>query len=316
MARLKDLDERIDGYLQFLKEVYFETDPQQGEESEVAKHELAQLAVEKVWYLQGKLLGWAQAHLTGYSILSENPALVSFLEEKLGYQLDEDSHELEQIGLLYNFNPPDDDDPALLRMESLLNEFKARYPGDEEVLLTATAMRRTIRELLMSRCADNSYWRFDLQNSLAALNKGEVDDLAMPSLGKRQGLPYSLNRWKLEALRQVRFRVGKGYKKYRALEEVGEAIGQSLETLRSWEKELEKSRDEAVDLYCSELAGIFDRHFSGDHDASAPNMEDFESWRGLNHAEHAEYLHRLIAKIKLEDIRSAIRHFRQKKNGG
>jgi hypothetical protein len=315
MARLTDIDEWLEGHLQFLKEDYFETDPDRGEESEIAKHEFAQMAVEKLWYLQGKLLSWAQAHLTGHSILSENPELVSFLEEKLGYEIHEDCHVLEQLGLVYNFNPPNPDDPALERMKALLEEFNALHPGDGEIILPASAMRRTIRELLMSRCADNSYWRFDLQHSLAALNEGEVDTLATPSPGKRQGLPYSLNRWKLEALRQVRFRVGKGYKKYRALDEVSQAIGQSPETLRSWEKDLEKSHDRAIDLYCSELAGFFDRYFSGDNTAIAPEAEEFETWRGLNHVEHAKYLHKVIAETTIEDVRDAIRRFRQKENG-
>lgn len=315
MARLKDLDEWIDPYLQFLKEVYFETDPEKGENREIAKHELAQLAIENFWYLQGKLLGWAQAHLTGHSILKENPELVGFLEERLGYLLHEDSHELEQIGLLYNFNPPDDECPALRRMEELLTEFGVSYLGEGNALLTPAAMRRTIRELLMSRCADNSYWRHDLQNSLDALNEGEVDELFTPTPGKRQGLPYSLNRWKLEALKQVRFRIGKGYKKYRALEEIGEAIGQSPETLRTWEKALRKNTDREVNLYCSELAGIFDPHFSGDQDAPIPSIEDYDSWRGMNYVDHARYLHRNIVKRKLEDIRDAINHFRQKENG-
>lgn len=315
MARLDDLDEWIDGHLQFLKDVYFETDPEQGEKSEVAKHELAQLAVEKFWFMHGKLLSWAQAHLTGHSILSENPELVSFLEERLGHPLHEDSHALEQLGLVYNLNPPDVDDPALERMFVLLAEFNARRPSDNKVVLTQSAMRATILELLMSRCADNSYWRHDLQHSLAALNDGEVDRLSTPTPGKRQGLPYSLSQWKLEALRQVRFRIGKGYKKYRALEEVGQAIGQSPETLRSWEKSLQKSRDREIDLYCSELAGLFDRHFSGDENAPAPNVEEFGSWRGSNHMEDARYLHRIIVKRHLDEIRDAIRHYRQKESG-
>src|SRR5271157_2568728 len=229
MARLDDLDDRIDGYLRFLKEVYYETDPNKGQDAETAKHELAQLAIERFWYLHGKLLSWAQAHMTGYCILSENPKLVGFLEEKLGYEINEDSHVLEHIGLQYNYNPPDDEDNNLKQTLALLEEFNAQNPGDEELILTPSAICATIRELLMSRCADNSYWRHDLQHSLAALNEGEVDELAQPSPGRHQGLPFSLNRWKLEALRQVRFRVGKGYKKYRALEEVGKAIGQSPE---------------------------------------------------------------------------------------
>lgn len=312
MARLPDLDEWLEGHLQYLKEAYFETDPARGEEAEVAKHELAQLAVEKFWYMHGKLLSWAQAHLTGYAILSESPELLGFLEEKLGHELHQDSHVLEQLGLVYNFNPPDPFDPAFERMGALLEEFKALHPGEGEIILPPSAMRYAIKELLMSRCADNSYWRMDLQESLAALNEGEVDDLATPSPGRRQGLPYSLKRWKLEALRQVRFRIGKGYKKYRALEEVGEAIGQSPETLRSWEKELEKSPDREIDLRCSELAGFFDNHFSGDDAATAPDAEEFETWRGTNHADLAKHLHRLIVTRPLGEIREAIRWFRHK----
>ena len=316
MARPKDLDEWIDGHLQFLKEVYFETDPEQGEESELAKHELAQLAVEKLWYMQGKLLGWAQAHLTGYSILSENPELVSFLEERLGYPLHEDSHALEQLGLVYNLNPPDRDDPALQRMEVLLEEYNALHPGDDEVILTASAMRRTIRELLMSRCADNSYWRHDLQDSLAALNDGEIDGLATPSPGKRQGLPYSLNRWKLEALRQVRYRIGWGMKKYRALEEVGQGIGQSPETLRDWEKELERSHDRAVDLFCSELAGRFRAHFKGENEMVSPDGDEYDSHRGVNHLDQARYLLPTIESRTFEEIKAKIFQYRQKKTDG
>jgi hypothetical protein len=263
MARLDDLDDWVDGYLQFLKEAYFETDPRKGGTAEIAKHELAELAIEKFWYLHGKLLSWAQAHMTGYSILSENPQLTGFLEDKLGYKLTEDSHILEQIGLIYNFNPPDPEDRALAETEALLEEFNALNPGVEELILTPNALRRLIRELLMSRCADNSYWRHDLQHSFAALNEGEVDELAQPSAGRHRGLPYSLNRWKLEALRQVRFRVGRGYKKYRALEEVGAVIGQSPEALRAWEKHLKRSKDRSIDLYCSELAGRYDSYFRG-----------------------------------------------------
>ena len=113
MAQLDDLDDWIDGYLRFLRDVYYETDPNKGQDSEIAKHELAQLAIERFWYLHGKLLSWAQAHMTGYCILSENPSLVGFLEEKLGYEINEDSHLLEHIGFQYNFNPPDGEDNAL-----------------------------------------------------------------------------------------------------------------------------------------------------------------------------------------------------------
>jgi hypothetical protein len=314
MARLNDLDDWIDVYLRYLKEAYYETDPNKGEDGEIAKHELAGLAIEKFWYLHGKLLSWAQAHMTGYSILSENPKLVSFLETKLGYEITEDSHILEQIGLVYNYNPPDREDKALNDAGALLEEFNAQNPGDEELILTPNALRRLISELLMSRCADNSYWRHDLQHSMGALNEGEVDELAQPSPGRHQGLPASLNRWKLEALRQVRFRIGQGYKKYRALEEVGKAIGQSPEALRPWEKELERSRDRSVDLYCSELAGRYDQHFQGIENVEIPEAETDIRHRGLSNFEHAKYLHKVITDRQLPEIRDRIRHYRSVKS--
>lgn len=316
MARLSDLDDWTDQYIQFLKNVYFETDPRNGAESEMGKHTIAQLAIENFWYLHGKLLGWAQAHLTGYSILIENPKLADFLEEKLGHPLTEDSHELEQIGLAYNLNPADCNDPALERMNNLLDEFSSLHADGDEVILTTPAMRQTIIELLMSRCADNSYWRGDLQQTLAALNEGQADPLAIPSPGKRQGRPHSLNEWKQKALRHVHFLIGKGYKKYRALEEIGDAIGQSPETLRTWEKELRNSYDRAKELDCCELAGRFDSHFRGDDGAQMPNIDDFEDWRGVNDIIYAQNLHREIAKTKLDSIRDEIRRFRQKESGG
>jgi hypothetical protein len=316
MARLNDLDDEIDRHLRFLKEVYYETDPNKGQDNEIAKHQLAQLAIERFWYLHGKLLSWAQAHMTGYCVLSENPKLLGFLEEKLGYEINEDSHVLEQVGLQYNYNPPDREDKALEQTLALLEEFNTQNPGNEELILTPSAIRATIRELLMSRCADNSYWRHDLQYSLAALNEGEVDELARPSPGRRQGLPFSLNRWKLEALRQVRFRVGKGYKKYRALEEVGKAIGQSPEALRTWEKELERSRDRSVDLYCSELAGRYDRHFQGAENMEIPKTETYIFHRGLSNFDHARYLHENINDRQLSEIRDRIKRYRNAKSGG
>ena len=313
MARLDDIDEWIDGYLSFLKEVYYKTDPNKRENAENSKLELARLAIERFWYLQGKLLSWAQAHLTGYCILSENRGLVSFLEEKLGCKITEDSHILEQIGLQYNWNPPDHEDEELARTLELLEEYNQANPGDEELIFTPNAKRALIRELLMSRCADNSYWRFDLQNSLAALNEGEVDELACPSPGKRQGLPFSLKRGKLEAVRQVRFRVGKGYKKYRALEEVGQAIAQSPEALRTWEKELEKSRDRSIDLYCSELAGIYDLDFQGKEKMTISETENYGWHRGLSNFERAKYLHRQITERTMDEIRENIKRYRNAK---
>jgi transcriptional regulator with XRE-family HTH domain len=316
MARLKGIEETVDLYLKTLLEFYRDTDPAKGPDDQYSKHAMAELAIERFWYLQGKLMSWAQAHMTGYAILCETPGLSEFLENKLGHEIDEDSHVLEQIGLVYNYNPPDCEDPELLRVHDLLEEFADSELGDNERLLGPQAMRRFIVELLMSRCADNSYWRFDLQSSLRALNEGETDVLATPLRERRQGKPFTLNQWKLEALRQVHFRVGGGIKKYRALEEVGDAIGQSPETLRAWEKSLRRSPDRDNDLYCSELAGQFKDSLDGKPLWELEQLEEYGWHRGTHNLARTRLLYKVITELSLDEIRQRISHYRQKESGG
>lgn len=315
MARLEDIDETVDRYLKTLLAYYRDTDPAKGPDEEFSKHAMAEHAIEVFWYLHGKLMSWAQAHMTGYAILSENPGLVEFLELKLGLEIDEDSHVLEQIGLLYNYNPPDDQDPDLLQMQALLEEFGELAHDEDKRFLDSQAIRRLIVEIMMSRSADNSYWRHPLQYSLKALNDGEHDTLSTPLPGKRQGQPFSLARWKQEALRQVYFRIGAGMKKYRALEEVGAGIGQSPETLRAWEKELRQSLDRANDLYCSELAGKLGDSLKGPPNLELEEMEDYGWHRGVHSLVNAKLLYDRIKELTLDEIREHIRRYREKKTG-
>ncbi|WP_420408448.1 hypothetical protein [Hoeflea sp.] len=316
MARLNDIEEITSDYLETLLAHYRRTDPAKGSDNKRSKHKMAEHAINVFWHLQGKLMSWAQAHMTGYALLCETPGLGEFLEEKMGYEIDEDSHILEHLGFLYNGNPPNREDPDLLRMCELLEEFTDTVIGDQKDPLGPQAMRRFIDEMLMSRCADNSYWRFDLQSSLRALNEGEVDELAKPLGERRQGMPFTLNNWKLQALRQVYFRVGAGMKKYRALEEVGAAIGQSPETLRAWDKSLKQSPDRENDLYCCELAG----HFKGSlADKPLSELEQMESYgwhRGVHNLHRARLRFKEINQLSLEEIKSRIIRYRQKESGG
>jgi len=319
---MSDIRDIVEGYTDTLLRLYEITDPKLGADGEAGKLETARTAIEVFWRLHGELLVWAQAHLTGHAILSENPQLVSFLEQKIGEEITENSHVLEQIGLQYVFNPPDDEDADYNRAYRWLNEFSGITDEDFKgmdgsyVFLKDTVMRSLIVELLMSRSANNSYWRMELQHALRALNEGEIHELAKPCPGKRQGLPYSLKAWKLEALRQVRFRVGRGMKKYRALEEVGDGIGQSVETLRGWEKELNRFPDYSEDLYCSELAGRFEAELKEKHFKGIPDYEEFGFFRGNYSLEHAEFLLRIIEERTFEEIKSKILEYRQKKTGG
>lgn len=316
MARLDDIEETISDYLETLLAFYRDTDPAKGQDHQRSKHAMAQHAIDVFWHLQGKLMSWAQAHMTGYALLCETPGLGEFLEKKLGYEIDEDSHVLEHLGLLYNDNPPNREDPDLILIYELLEEFTDTEIGDEKDPLGPQAMRRFLDELLMSRCADNSYWRFDLQSSLRALNEGEVDELATPLGERRQGMPFTLNNWKLQALRQVYFRVGAGMKKYRALEEVGAAIGQSPETLRAWEKSLKQSSDRDNDLKCCELAGHFKDSLDDKPLLEIEQMEGYGWHRGVHNLQGARLRYRELNELSLDEIKSRIIRYRIKESGG
>ena len=202
MFRNPEIRSEISGYIDVLVELYYETDPAKGEQSEFYKLETARQAIEKFWYLFGRLGLWAQCHITGYCVARDNPVAVDILNDEFKTEITKDSHLLEVLGLLYIFNPVDREDILLKQMED-------RFENEAGIMSDA-AMRNIINELLMSRCANSSYWRFDLQSALRSLNEGEVEPLLNPSKLRLRGKPATLNSWKLEALRQVHFRVGTG----------------------------------------------------------------------------------------------------------
>jgi hypothetical protein len=96
---------------------------------------------------------------------------------------------------------------------------------DQDETESKPALLYLIRELLVSRSANSSFWRFGLQSALFALNVGHVEELFKPEPIRRQGNPIRLLNLKVKALQHVHFLVGKGHKKYRALHTVAEAIG-------------------------------------------------------------------------------------------
>jgi hypothetical protein len=109
-------------------------------------------------------------------------------------------------------------------------------------------------EMLASQSAESHPWRFAFQKALRAMNRGQTEELLKPMPVRKTGAPFELGEWKLEALLQIFYRVGKGVKKYRALQLVSEAIGQSADTIRDWEKDTKFDEDYSNELQCAELA--------------------------------------------------------------
>jgi hypothetical protein len=289
-----------------LVKLYEMTDPGRGSISEEDKLEYARQAIETWWYLFGELLLWAQSQIAGYEICKANPGFLRKLKKRLGHEITGDSHILEYIGLTYSFNWPNHDD---------LLESVEGWMEKDNVGLDGSALRYLIRELLMSRSANSSFWRFELQRGLYALNWGTVEEIFKP-VGRRQGDPLSLLEWKMAALQQVFFKVGKGIKKSRARETVANAIGQSVETLRSWEKLVSQDDDLFYKLSAAELAGELETEFDK---SSFSELIKSHGARYHRRTADLEYAMRALSEIRsasLDAIRNGLRQGRMAKKAG
>lgn len=154
------LKDDVQHFVKILIELHDETDPGGGEETELGKMERARLAIHHWWRLYGRLMLWAQAHLTGYYVARDNPKWVDQLTAIRGSELDEDSHELELLGLLFVANPPPASYDAVDKLSSRLDKVEGGL--DDENL------RCIIDEFHLSTDANSSYWRFPLGHALRA----------------------------------------------------------------------------------------------------------------------------------------------------
>ena len=314
MARSKTIREDVNLYMDVLLDLYEESDPDLGRESSHNKIVMARHAIEVWWRLHGKLMAWAQNHMVGYSIFMENGEFNDWFHEKIGRPINEDSHELEYIGWQYCWlNMPETKNETWKEVRDLL-EFMSdnELPQPVSEAFSNNAFRLFIFESLMSRSPDNSFWRMELQHAMRALNYGETRPLVQPDPKKTQGRAYSLRMAKARAVSQVYFRLGKGIKKYRALEKVGEGIGQSPETIRAWEKDLLTDPDLQFEFWCSELAGAYCDELEAEHWTKIPAHEEMGQMRGVYMIENAAFLVRRLKKNDLTAIREDIRTAREK----
>jgi hypothetical protein len=295
-------------YIRSLIKLYEMTDPIRGAESEEDKLERARRAIELWWYLYGELLLWAQSQIAGYEFGRANPEIMEKLSKVFDREITVDSHILEYIGLGFSWNRVNYDDPVMEKMDELMEKYGAG--------LDDPATRFLIRELLMSRSANSSFWRFDLQFALYALNLGHVEDIVRPAPVRRQGNPAQLLQWKVQALQHVYFHVGKGMKKYRALQLVGDTLGQSTETLRSWEKFISGDDDLAMELGAAKIAGELEADLDKHSIKEMIELYGAEYHRNTTDLEYAHFALKSIRSTPIEKVREGLRSGRRAKKSG
>jgi hypothetical protein len=178
-------------------------------------------------------------------------------------------------------------------------------------MLDWQAIRHLIREIMRSPTgANSSFWRVPLQDDLFALNIGHAEGVLRPEPVRRQGNPVLLFKSKVMALRHVHYKMGQGMKKYRALELVGNELGQSSETLRAWEKSIARDDHHMMSLLAAKWAGEFENEI--DSDSIDELIERYRSrYPGteMNIFEARQALES-IRSHSLSEIRQAIRRSR------
>jgi hypothetical protein len=300
-----DIRRTVSRYIDSLIRLYEETDPAQGPASEENKLEYARQAISIWWYLFGELLLWAQSHIAGYEIGRSNPDFIHKLAKTFGREIDVDSHVLEYVGLGFSWNRVNYDDPTMEKVEEVMEK--------EKPAMDDPALRSLIRELLVSRSANSSFWRFPLKDALFALNVGHVEDLVRPEPIRRQGNPVQLLNCKMMALRHVYYHIGRGLKKYRALQLVGDELGQSPETLRSWEKSIIGDEDFMVALVGAKLAGELETEIDKYSIKELTEKYGAQYHRHTSDLEYAKFILASIRSSPLKRIRDGLRYNRSRK---
>ena len=228
-----------------------------------------------------------------------------------GREIDVDSHVLEYMGLGFSWNRVNYDDLTMEKIEEAMEK--------NEVGIDDSAMRYLVRELLQSRSANSSFWRFPLNDALFALNLGHVEEIFRPEPIRRQGSPVQLLRCKVMALRHVYYHIGRGLKKYRALQLVGDELGQSPETLRAWEKAIIDDEDFMMDLVGAKLAGELEDELDNHSTEELEQKYASRYHRHTSDIEYAKCILRIIRSSSLKQIRQDLRYSRirqAKKSGG
>jgi hypothetical protein len=302
LDREDDIRAQVQPLIDRLYELYEATDPSKGPASELGKLQIAQRAIHIWWHVYGKLLLWAQSQIVGYEIAREYPKVVDELAKRRGHQVNEDSHELELLGLGYAWNPPVKQQERV----DALTEAPEAAEGD----LTDAVLRRVMSRLLLSTEANSSFWRYPFSNALRAANAGERDELFEPAKTRRRGRPYQLDSVRAIAVAHVYYLLGKGIRKHIALGRVSDALPVSVETLRDWEKALGHDDWFDFDWRAARLAGALEQEIK-EKSPMALEQEYGADYLGStsNFTEARLFIQRMTGEWSLENVKANLRRF-------
>lgn len=304
LSRQPNAGEDLTRLVERLQEIYDATDPQTSELDLELRAGYAREAIAVWWQIYDRLVFWAQCELLGQDILQQRASLLTLWHQRNPIDISNARHLAEALG--YRFSTGG-------RVTRRVRDDLDRMIGADMIELVKFLSRAGlaepggfIEELFLRENTSNAYLKAELQRMVGASRP-------MPSLTERDLLPAEGDqatelRWKLDALRQVRMLVGRGYRKIAALSEVANAINHTIDTLQDWERQLVKFSDLENDLYCAELVGEFEDYLRTGHYSHIRNYQLFGTFEGVLNMERAARLSRQMRHLRIADIRAALRN--------
>jgi hypothetical protein len=119
--------------------------------------------------------------------------------------------------------------------------------------------------------------------------------------------------WRLEAVRQVRFLMGQGYRRITAQQQIAGVLGRTVDELQSWERELVQSGDHENELLCSEFAGELLEFLRSGHFTNVPHYRIYGSYLNRSNVAHAATIAKNLRQLSLNDIRAGIKSVRRQR---
>lgn len=199
-----------------LVKLHQETDPKHGAESETDKQEMALQALNKLGVLTGILTEWAECQIFGayYHVAKSEKQWID----------EEASNKHENELMWYGNNIPDD-----------------VFSNDCHLICERLAIGKILHNSFSHY--GRMGWRLALEQSLYALNEGQVDWLVTPANKGKKGDAFDLQELKWIAIQHLYKLIGQGIKKMAAESYVADACGVTVDAIKKWEKECVKERD-------------------------------------------------------------------------
>lgn len=272
-ARDADIRGKIEPLIEELIGYCNASSPEAPIDKDLDKTAMARDALDAGWELFDLLLGWAQSHMLGLEIASEDNAVSKDFQRKFFRSRRGRLHAPEALGALFSYHDGTRDWPLMKRVTEWSEKYESQTPEAEEKgeqssrhknlpetqLAAHAAVRKAIARILTG--PNQLQWRGDIIRSFDRLEFGEIDEFLQPKVKGLWGEAYELYLLKKQVICFVNFEVGRGKKKDDVIVSFDEKDLFKAETIRHWEKQLKKRLSDKEDLECARLAGEIGKRF-------------------------------------------------------